>query len=226
VNWRRLVGWVIRLDVLVGLIVALARGAGWNWPGAIILAVVAVPVAEFAVRITLINIRLRRDGGRGLAVREWRAITILGNCAEKSDRASFNQFTMSRLKRTDPATLIGYATILTHLLIVERSGPQPSDAQIDSLAAESAEKWQAVMRRQSTVLNELLREARDYRRDGLPEPTWENCRAMIAAAGVLRHPHVAHRKPMRYQVAYEYEALRAAASQAPADTQEANPPTT
>jgi len=191
------------LAAMLAGVIALGRYLGWGWAGDIVASLVVWALLAFAGVWALAAWLDRRDGRQGLAVREWNAIQSLGDYAKSGDQRRFDRSSLSKTKRTDDAILIGYATILVHLQITDRFGPTPSDRQLDRLAAECVQRWRAVIRQQPGRLNMLLRQARDYQRDGLPHADWDNHRGMAAAAGVLRIPQL-HPVSLRFRVADDY----------------------
>ena len=214
---RRVIAWTIRAAVIAGLLVLGHAAEHWRWASAAAVAVVVVFGAELAARIALLVGQRPFDRRRGLMVREWSALRVLGNCAMSSDSKNFNQFALSTTKRTDDEVLIGYATILVNMQLASRLGQHPSDDQLQQLSAECIQRWRAVMRRQPEVLTRLLFQARDYKRDGMPDANWDTFRAMAAASGVLRRipqmadlPQPPRSKKLRFEVATAYRKYQAA----------------
>lgn len=179
------------------------RCTHWRPLPALILAYFTAAISWLIVVRSLSHFQMRRDARRGLAVREWRAIRALGNCAEISARDNFNTFSRTLTRDTDDDLLMGYVTILVCLMSQERLRMTGGTETLSHLAVRSMPRWLEVIRQHPDRLRYLLHAASAYEKQGFPPATWENIRGMAALAGVLRTTRL-RSEDLRFDVARRY----------------------
>lgn len=189
--------WGVRLFAVVVLIVD-GRLAGWSWPVSVVSALVFV---YFGVLVG-VRICLHRDVRRGLARREWRALGGMAFDARRRAKGEFDWTALRWTRGTDESILVAYATILLNLLIARELGPRPTSAQIEQLVARHWPAWTNLMGRDQNELDRLVRAACRYQGEGFPSPSWDNCRGLAAAVGILGSAPV--RRSLRRAVMTQY----------------------
>ena len=172
--------WGVRLFALV-IIVADGRLAGWSWPISVVSAVVFVYVGVFVGA----RICLHRDVRAGLARREWRALGGMAFDARRGVKRVFDRAALRWTRGTDDTTLVAYATILLNLLIARELGVRPTSEQIAKLVARHGPSWTHLMGLDATEFDSLVRAACRYQAEGFPTPSWDHCRGLAAAIGIM-----------------------------------------
>ena len=199
---RPAVQWGVRVFAFMVLIVD-GRVAGWSWLVSAISALVVVYVSV----LVGVRICLHRDVRRGLARREWRALGGMAFDARRRAKGEFDWTALRWTKGTDESTLVAYATILLNLLIARELGPRPTSEQIDQLVARHGPAWAHLMGRDQSELDPIVRAACRYQAEGFPAPSWDNCRGLAAAVGILGSAPV--RRSLRRAVMTQYSRARA-----------------
>lgn len=199
---RRRLQLLSRLAVAVCLALSLhSSGTGWG------LAITVGLLAVLAGTMIGNRILLRRAAKNGLATREWITVIRLARAARGGDKAQFDQLALRLTRKVDERVLSGYAVIFLNLLIAHRLGPRPTAQDLDELAVLLYPRWHAVINRQPEALHEVLVDACNFRRTGLPSPEWESYRAVIAAVGACADGLTSQQRAYRSHVVRLYGEL-------------------